>query len=207
MAKTNFIVCIAILMLFVIPFVSAGVGIKWEKESALVKEGESTCLTYSVYNPWPKDSYVEIDISDELKNILTEQETETKLIPAQTSSMNSIPVKFCFKVPKNVYEDDCLAGNLFCKQECNLEAKTYSGEVIVKEVPAPVDLSGGAGGSTTTTSVSAPLKIRVSCEQYSRNYTILYLIIGIVSLLVIIFLVYRMKNKKIAHNPKKRRSK
>ncbi len=48
-------ICLALILFaltsLALPGVSAGVGIKWDKESVLVNEGEKTCLTYQVYNP------------------------------------------------------------------------------------------------------------------------------------------------------------
>ena len=56
--------------ILIFPMVSAGVGISWDKESALVQENTKTCLTYKIYNPWPEDSYVKIELSNSLLEIL-----------------------------------------------------------------------------------------------------------------------------------------
>lgn len=176
-------------------FVSAGVGIKWDKESALINEGEKTCLTYKIYNPWPEETYATIELSDELKEILTMQEAETKLIPENTASSEAIPVEFCFKSSSEVYERDCwLAGRFICKQECNEEQKIYSGDVLVQSVPDPTEMTG-TGGSTTTMAVSAPLNIKIRCNPHSRDFTLIYAILLIVSLGTIGILLYRKYRK------------
>jgi hypothetical protein len=185
-----FIICIPLL----ISFVSAGVGIKWDRESALVNEGEKTCLTYSVYNPWPEETYASIEPSDELKGILVLQEAETKLVPANTASNEAIPIQFCFKIPE-VYEKDCwIGGKLLCKQDCAEEQKIYSGEVVVKSVASPNQIDG-VGGSSTTMSVSAPLNIKVRCNAHSRNFTLVYIILIVFSLTTIGILLYRKYKK------------
>ena len=175
---------LVVMSILIISFVSAGVGIKWERESALVDEKEEACLTYKVYNPWPKESYVAIMLSDELEEVLTIQEAETKFIPANTASKEAIPVKFCFKAPV-VYEKDCwIFDKLICKRDCNEEQKVYEGEVIIKSVPPPADAEG-TGGSVTTMSVSAPLRIKIRCIAYSRNFMLIYIAVAAISLLII----------------------
>jgi preprotein translocase subunit SecG len=195
--KVIFAIVIVILLA---PLISAGVGIKWDRESVLVNEEEETCLTYSVYNPWPDDSYVTIEVSEQLEAILIEQEAETKFIPANTASTEAIPVEFCFKIPE-VYEDDCWLG-VMCKQECLEEQKVYDGEVLVKSVQP--DTGGAAGsGSATAMSVSAPLKIKINCNPSSRNLTLIYVIVAVISFIVIIllYLKYRKSKVKIAAMP------
>ena len=44
---------LAFALILVLPFISAGVGISWDKETSLVPENTKTCLIYKVYNPWP----------------------------------------------------------------------------------------------------------------------------------------------------------
>jgi len=196
---------IFVIVILNLSFVSAGVGIKWDRESALVNEGEKTCLTYNVYNPWPEASYVAIEVSDdfgELKEILTEQESEEKLIPAETSSAEAIPIKFCFKVPK-VYERNCLVGSFICEQKCNEEQKIYDGEVSVKSIPPPTDI-GGSGGSTTSMAVSAPLKIRVNCNAHSRDFTLIYVLLALISALIVGIIIYRKYRKQAIERDKEK---
>jgi hypothetical protein len=191
------ILCLVLVLFFLINLISAGVGIKWDRESALVNENEKTCLTYQVYNPWPEISNVKIEIYDksgELNKILTEQEAEEKIIPAHTASNEAIPVEFCFKTVR-IYSRDCWIGNSFiCKQECNEEQKIYSGEVIVKSLPLPTEI-GGAGGSATTMSVSAPLSIKIRCNPHSRDFTLIYLILALISIIVIGIILYKKYRK------------
>jgi len=173
---------VAMFMFFmIISFVSAGVGIKYSEESILANEKEKNCISYKVYNPWPGDSYATIELSEELQTVLIMQEAEAKLIPADTSSDDAIPVEFCFKVPK-VYERSCLvAGRFLCAQECAEPQKVYEGEVVVSSVP---DYSGG--GSATTAAVSAPLRIRVQCNAHPTDFTLLFIVLAVISLIVIV---------------------
>ena len=192
--KIEKIFCLLIMSMLVVPIVSAGVGIKWSRESVLVGEKERTCLSYNVYNPWPRESYVTIELSDEIKEVLTSQEAETKFVPSHTPSNETIPIEFCFEIPI-VYDKDCWVGGKFiCKQECGEEQKVYAGEVLVKSVPQPVEL-GGTGGSVTTMAVSAPLKLKIQCNPHSRNFGIIYVLVMTLSLLVVISLLYKKYRK------------
>ncbi|MCX6746678.1 MAG: hypothetical protein NTU63_00915 [Candidatus Pacearchaeota archaeon] len=198
----NFIFILICIFVFV-SLISAGVGIKWSKESVLVNEGERTCLSYSVYNPWPEDTYVSIEPSDEIKIILTMQDAKIKLIPADTSSSEAIPVEFCFKVP-NVYEKDCwLAGKFICEQRCEEEQKVYSGDVIVQSI-APENQASGVGGSTTTMSVSAPLNIRIRCNAYSRDFALIYVLLAMISVLAISIILYKKYREPKVERDRKR---
>jgi hypothetical protein len=186
-----------LILLALLPLVSAGVGIKWAEQSVMVDEGGKACMTYSVYNPFPVETNVIIELSEELRGIVTEQESEAKLIPANTPSTNAIPVKFCFKVPR-VYqaERNCLVLGLMCKQECNEEMKVYSGKVNVQAVP-PATVISGSGGSSTQMGVSAPLTIRVACSAHGRDFTIIYIALAIIAVIVIaIILVNKYRKPK-----------
>jgi len=201
--KSNFAAFFALVCtLLLVSFISAGVGIKWDRESALINEGEKTCLTYSVYNPWPEETYVTIESSEELDDILISQEAETKLIPANTASSQAIPIQFCFKTPQ-VYERDCWVGNLICEQKCEEEQKIYGGEVLVKSVASPNQI-GGVGGSATTMSVSAPLNIKVRCNAHSRNFTLIYAILAVASAAAIGIMLYnKYKTPKLQRDKEK----
>lgn len=199
------ILVLTFVFMLVSPLISAGVGIKWDKESALVPEKTKTCLTYNIYNPWDDDVYAKIAVSEEFDEILTRQESEIELIPAQTSSMEAMPVEFCFKTP-NVYERDCWIGNsLICKQDCNEEMKLYAGEVLVTEV-SEAEFSGkGTGGSATQMSVSAPLKVRVQCVPHSRNYSLIYATVALIA--AILLAINLLKKKKKFSKAKKTKKK
>ncbi len=198
---------LGVTLIFLMGLVSASLGIKWTQESALVPEKTKTCLTYSVYNPWEgESSYTKIELSDELQGIIKSQETDVQLGPGGTSSSEAIPVTFCFKTP-NIYERDCWIGDsLICKQECNEEMKIYSGEVQIIEVSEEEFKSGGAGGSRTQASISAPLKIRVQCVEHGRNYSLIY---GVVALIAAILLVINIlkQRKKFGKAKKKKDNK
>lgn len=174
-------------------FVSAGLGIKYGQESAMVNEGDETCLSYGVYNPWPDDSNVIIGVSDSLKEILIQQEAETKFVPKFTPSQDAIPIKFCFKVPQ-VYSRNCaVVGKFLCELTCKEDLKVYEGEVSVSTLPMDNAITG-TGGSATMAVAGAPLRIRVACNPFPRNYTLLYVLIALISATaigIIFFMRYR----------------
>ena len=196
MKKNKFFAMVIFGLMLALPLVSAGVGISWTQESSLVPENTKTCLIYKVYNPWPEDSYVQITLSEELMEIVSSSESDITFIPKGTSSADAIPVEFCFKTPR-VYEEDCWIGNkLICKQECVVETKSYAGEVEVMEASSS-ELEGGAGGSATAMAVSAPLRVKVQCVPHSRNYTLIYIIVGVIAgILLAINLLKKKKKKK-----------
>lgn len=186
----NNIFLIGIMILIMIPQIFAGVGIKWDQDSKLVNEGERTCLTYSVYNPWPEETWVAIEVEGDIQSIITDKQSETKLIPSNTPSKSAIPVEFCFVIP-DLYPEDCwIADKLVCKKDYQGEIKTYVGEVVVKSVPSPM-ASEGSGGSTTAMAVSAPLRIRVNPNNHPRNFTFFYIIIAAICLLIILGVLYK----------------
>jgi hypothetical protein len=187
-----------LLIISILPFISAGVGISWDKESALVPENTKACLTYKVYNPWPQDTYVSVELSDELQQILSSTEGDVTFIPKETSSANAIPVTFCFKTPK-IYERDCWIGDLaICKQTCDEELKTYTGEVEVIETGGDFE---GAQGSATRISVSAPLRVKIQCVAHARNFTLIYILVAVVAIILLILGVLRKRktSKKSKH--------
>ena len=175
MNKLNYIFVLC-MTLFLVSSVNAGVGIKWAGEPILVEQGETSCVSYKVYNPWPEGTDVKLELSDELSSILSTRGAESVFIPADTSSSEAIPVEFCFAVPSDLYTEDCILG-LFCKQECSGESKVYDGEVIVSSFS-----KGKNSGSATEASVLAPLKLKVSCDDSRRNYTPIYVLIAVISL-------------------------
>ena len=111
------------------------------------------------------------------------------LVPAYTSSDKSIPVEFCFEVPKKIYEKDCWLGGFFvCKQECKEEQRVYEGDVEVRSVPPP-----SGGGSSAIMAVSAPLRVKVKCVPHDRDYAMLYVILAVMALVAVTLI---LKHKK-----------
>lgn len=187
---------VSVLALYMFSFVSAGVGVKWNQETALIPENSQVCLTYGIYNPWPTDSYVKVQLSDSLNPIVKSEDNKVDSVPSYTYSNDSIPVKFCFQTP-TVYTQDCLLFNQFlCKQDCSEPMKIYSGEVQVKEVSDSQVQAGGSGGSSTQMSVSAPLKVKVQCIKHGRDYSLIYIIVGLIALAILLWKLYRRKKGK-----------
>ena len=198
-AVINFVV-LGILAVSILQFASAGVGLRWTQETALVPENSNVCLTYGVYNPWPTDSYVKIQLSDSLQGIVASTSGEVDSIPAYTYSNNTIPVKFCFRTPQ-VYKQDCLVAGLLCSQSCSEPMKVYDGQVEVVEVSESQLNSGGSGGSATQMSVSAPLKVKVECIAHGTDYSLVYIVVGLIALII---LLWRwLKHKKQSKGKKK----
>ena len=202
---------LSVFILLSFSLVSAGIGIRSDQTSIVVKEGESACIeSVSAYNPFATVSRVIISVSPELQEVLIEQSAEEKLIPAETSSANSIPLKFCFKVPNNLYEKDYasvpLVGNVIDKIDCtDKDIRTYSGEVILESVPSD---SKGGYGSATMMSVSTPLNIRVTCPDTGGwRYTKLYLIVAILSAGVVGFILFRKYRRPKSQRLKERMDK
>jgi len=204
--KIKSVISLVLILMIIAPIVSAGPGIKWSQESSLVPEKTKTCLEYNVYNPWDQDSYVQIKLSEELDDIVKSAESETKFVPAQTSSLNALPIEFCFKTPK-VYERDCLIGNFICKQTCEEPMKLYEGEVEVIELSEEeAKIGGGSGGSATQMSVSAPLRVRVQCIPSDRNYGIVYGLIALISGILLWINIITKKRSKIKKKSKKKKN-
>ena len=182
-----------LLGIFMFQIVSAGVGIKWNQESALVPEDSNVCLTYGVYNPWPTDSYVKIQLSDSLQPVVKSQDVKVDVVSKYTYSNSSVPVKFCFQTP-SVYTEDCsLFGKFLCKQDCLEPMKVYKGEVQVSEVTEAQVQSGGSGGSSTQMSISAPLALKVQCIKHARNYSLIYILVGLIALAILLWRIYKKK--------------
>jgi len=181
-----------IILLFVVgvmlsSLVSAGVGIKWDRESALVESGESACLIYGAYNPWPKETWIEITVTEPLQEVLTLQKVESVLVPADTGVEQAIPLEFCFEVPRGIYNKDCWLGQWFvCEQTCLEEMKIYDGDVVLSSVPSPVD-----GGSAGIMAVQAPLRVKVDCKAFTRDYALLYVLIVVISAGFVGMILYR----------------
>ncbi len=188
-----FLLAIALFSSFVS---AAGVGLKWGQESVLVPENEKACMTYYVYNPWATDSYIMVRLSEEMQEIVSSYESERKLVPAETSSAEAMPIEFCFKTPV-IYNRDCWIGDfLFCEQECNETMKIYAGEVEAIELNEAEFQSGDAGGSRTQMSVSAPIKVGVQCIAHERNLSLIYIVIALVAgTLLAINIINRRKAK------------
>lgn len=182
MKKLVFLIFV-ILLSASMSFVSAGVGIKKYQESLLVNEGEEGCIVVGAYNPFSTDTNIIVGVSDSLKEVLTLQEADTKLLPAGTSSDKAIEVKFCFEVPI-VYQRDCSIGSFICALSCDEPQKVYDGEIFLQTIPLQTSASG-VGGSTTSMSVSQDMAVRVACNPHPRDYTLVYVLAALISAIVI----------------------
>jgi len=173
---------VSILFFFVFSVLSfsvdarKGVGIIWSTEKEMVNENSPICIEYGVYNPWDEDVNVTLTVAGELREVVTQEHSDVKFVPAGTTHDKAIPLKLCFTVPK-VYEDDCIINGFLCEQTCEQQEVTFTGDVVAMEVKEQGPNSGM--GSSTTLGVSVPLTLRVRCNPYPRDWTPVYLGVAI----------------------------
>lgn len=196
------IFCFLIIALFFISFASAGIGIKSTQRTFIFDEGGRNCIeSVSAYNPFDTATMATIGISEELQEVLVEQSAEERLIPAETSSDNSIPLKFCFEIPDSVYIKQELGvpilGNVVGgKIDCaGQPEKEYSGEVVIQSIPVAGAGDSGFGGSSTVMSVSTPVGIKVRCVSQGYDFTIVYIAVAILSAGVVAIILFRRYRK------------
>ncbi len=169
-----------------------GVGIIWDTETAIVNEDSVHCVDYGLYNPWNEDVNAMLGVSDELRNVITETDTEPVFIEAETYHEDNIPTQLCFKVA-NVYEEDCLLFGTLCAQKCdNMEEVKYSGRVTVNEKPK--ESTQGTTGSATSLGISVPLDLRIQCSESPRNWTFIYYIIIVLAIVAIVMIFIKRHN-------------
>ena len=85
--------------------------------------------------------------------------------------------------------------SLLCSQSCEEEMKIYEGRVEVVEVSESQLKEGGSGGSATTMTVSAPLRVKVQCIPYSTDYSLVYIVVGAIALIILAWRIYKRKSK------------
>jgi len=193
--KTKMILAIAFLAaILVLPSAASamkGVGIVWDTEVEIVDSGATRCVQYGVYNPWSEDVTAELTVSDELKSVITNAESEAKAIPANTMHQNAIPIEFCFRAPK-VYPENCMLGNQFCEQTCDMPEVTYSGKIIAIEKS-----SGSSGtGSATAVQTAVPLVLKVRCAAHGVDWTLAYVVIIVLAITAMSTVIYKRKKKR-----------
>ena len=165
-----------LLILFIIPsaFAVSGAGLKYNFEYVELIEKETHCLNYGIYNPYDSDSLISITAEGEFEDFQIESEPTN--VPANTNANNELRKDICFKIPKVV--DSCEDGKLL------------KGQVIASTVPT----SEGIG---TALAVSAPLEMKVNCNESSFN--VLFFVVPFVlisTLFGIIQIMRYSKNRK-----------
>lgn len=182
-----------VLLMPVAVSAAKGVGIVWDTEVEIVDAGATRCIQYGVYNPWDEPVTAELTVSDEFKDIITNEKSEVKEIPAKTTHDKAIPVELCFKV--GGYSEDCAIGNQVCAQTCSTPEVSYSGKIRATEVAGS---SSGGTGSATTESLAVPLLLKVRCTPHSRDFTLVYtvaIVFAITAMGVIFFKRGRKKRR------------
>lgn len=152
------------LVLLLAPLVHAGVGLYWSTEAEKVAEGERTCITYGMYNPFEKDMTATMEATGELESLY--EKTEPVFIPAETSSKERKNVEICFNIPK-VYEEECLLPGILCGRTCGEEPVIYEGQVAAISTPGKTNQIGSA----TRSVVASPLKLVVNCKEEESAVT------------------------------------
>ena len=165
-----------LLILFIIPsaFAVSGAGLKYNFEYVELIEKETHCLNYGIYNPYDSDSLISLTAEGEFEDFQIESEPTN--VPANTNANNELRKDICFKLPKVV--DSCEDGKLL------------KGQVIASTVPS----SEGIG---TALAVSAPLEMKVNCNESSFN--VLFFVVPFVlisTLFGIIQIMRYSKNRK-----------
>ena len=165
-----------LLILFIIPsaFAASGAGLKYNSEYVELIEKDTHCLNYGIYNPYDSDSLISLTAEGEFEDFQIESEPTN--VPANTNANNELRKDICFKIPKVV--DSCEDGKLL------------KGQVIASTVPT----SEGIG---TALAVSAPLEMKVNCNESSFN--VLFFVVPFVlisTLFGIIQIMRYSKNRK-----------
>ena len=162
-----------LLILFIIPsaFAVSGAGLKYNFEYVELIEKETHCLNYGIYNPYDSDSLISLTAEGEFEDFQIESEPTN--VPANTNANNELRKDICFKIPKVV--DSCEDGKLL------------KGQVIASTVPS----SEGIG---TALAVSAPLEMKVNCNESSFN--VLFFVVPFVLISTLFGIIQIMKYSK-----------
>ena len=165
-----------LLILFIIPsaFAVSGAGLKYNFEYVELIEKETHCLNYGIYNPYDSDSLISLTAEGEFEDFQIESEPTN--VPANTNANNELRKDICFKIPKVV--DSCEDGKLL------------KGQVIASTAP-------NSEGIGTALAVSAPLEMKVNCNESSFN--VLFFVVPFVlisTLFGIIQIMRYSKNRK-----------
>jgi hypothetical protein len=190
-----------VTLLLVLPTVNAGVGIVYSSEIIQVPENRVSCVEYKVYNPWEGDTYVKVSARGDLSNIV--QDSKTIPLNSNTFYRDAVPIDICFSIPK-VYEDDCLFWKIGCKRACSNEEFEYSGDVIALEMSSS-ETQGT--GSQIRGSVTAPLTIRIKCEEQARNYVSLIGLIGAIIFGIISIILWNNSRLPLEERKKRKANK
>ena len=175
------------LFIFFLLFLSiikadVGVGITYTYEELfLTDEFQENCINYKIYNPFDTDVTAIISVEGEISPLVTRIEPNNFFLPAFNGSdkdipgklANNQPIKVCFK-PKLLRWPPFYPLNL-------------NGVIIVGAARGNV----AGTGSSTVSSVQAPLILRIGSMKTFYNFVIVLVII--IAFLIII--IMKAKNK------------
>lgn len=193
MMYISVLIFVFILMLSPIVLARKGVGLVWDTETEIVSEKSKHCVQYGIYNPWEEDVTAILSVSNELKEVITKEESESKFIKAGTTHDIAVPIEFCFEIAE-IYSEDCLVGSVICEQKCEEPEVVYEGKIVAMEEPTG-EVEGGAG-SATSLGVSVPLKLKVKCNPHAREWTLVYVVVIVIALILILWILYRKSKRK-----------
>ncbi len=166
-----------------------GPGLVWNTESETLSEGETRCLTYSLYNPWEDSGTFQLSVSGSLVNLSSTNISASHYLIGSTMRKDALPILVCFHAPRRVYPQDCILGYFFCKTVCPKNLTSYSGEIQASLIS---NQSLPSFGSSTTLSISAPLDLKIACTSTSSSIFEVVVLIFLV-LCLVLAIVFRSK--------------
>ena len=96
-------------------------------------------------------------------------------------------------------------GNKNFKVLSNLKPVRLKGKVTGKKISGNLEkFTFIISNPATTMAVSAPLNIKVRCVPHSRNYTLIYVLVALISLLIIVILLVRKYRTPVVDRDKAR---
>jgi len=163
-----------ILILFLIPstFAVSGAGLKYNFEYVELLEKAEHCLNYGVYNPYDSDSLISLSAEGDFQDYVIESEPTN--VPANTNANNELRKDICFKIPKIV-------------ESCE-EGKVLEGQIIASTSPS-------TEGIGTALAVSAPLEMKVNCND-SSQVNLIYFVIPFIIISTLVGLFQFRKNSR-----------
>ena len=195
MCVSNMIKLIMFLTLVLIfpSLVYSQAGLVWRTESDFIKEGETKCMDYGLYNPWPEDSNAALYVGGDLVKISDNYKTDIVLINSNTFHEEAITKTLCFTAGKDIYKEDCILPTIGCQQTCFQGNIIYEGQISVISEDKKDE---GLGGSSILTAAAAPLSLVVKCEEHPRDFKNAYIYGIIIVGALILFSYFGIKKSK-----------
>jgi hypothetical protein len=173
---------IFLLISFSIVKADVGVGITYTSEELfLADEFKENCINYKIYNPFDTGVTAIISVDGEIKPLVTRIEPNNFFLPAFNGSDKDIPGKLANNQPIKV----CFKAKVF--RWPPFYPLNLNGVIIAGAARGNV----AGTGSSTVSSVQAPLILRVGSMKSFYNFVI----VSVIIIVVLIILVMKAKNK------------